>query len=85
MKANRELRVMHAKGPGGLAAIGDRERVDLLEVVEIATGESALFWDVRAGDLKPMLRALRADLAQLETDDFLARWSAVRGPADLAS
>jgi hypothetical protein len=83
MRANRELREVHAKGPGGLAAIGDRDRVDQLEIVEIATGESVLHWDVRAGDLKPMLRALRHDMAQLETEDFLARWAGIEGPADL--
>lgn len=83
MKANRDLRVTHAKAPGGLAVLGDRERIDQLEVVEIATGESLLFWDVRAGDVKPMLRALRTDLAQLDTDDFLARWAGIDGPAGI--
>ena len=85
MRSNRELRVVHAKGPGGLASFGDRDRIDQVEVVEIASGESVLFWDVRAGDLKPMMRALRADLAQLDTDSFLERWGAIRGPADLSS
>lgn len=84
MRAKVELSVVHAKGPGGLAALGDRNRLDQIEVVEIATGESALFWDVHAGDVKAMLRALRADLAEMDTDEFLQRWGEIRGPADLA-
>jgi hypothetical protein len=49
-------------------------RVDLVEVVEIESGEVALFWDTTPAQTRRLARALRADLAQLEADEFLAWW-----------
>jgi hypothetical protein len=66
MRANRayELRVnRHRGGP------------DSIEVLEIDTGEIALFWDLLPHQTGRMARALRADLAQLEDRDFHAKWS----------
>lgn len=66
MRANRayELRVnRHRGGP------------DSIEVLEIDTGEIALFWDLLPHQTRRMARALRADLAQLEADEFLRRWA----------
>jgi len=73
MRANRayELRVDRR---GAFAAL-DPNRVDSIEVLEIDTGEIVLFWDVRAQHTRRLARALRADLSQLEADEFLARWS----------
>ena len=51
--------------------------------VEIASGEVVLFWDCAARDASRMARAIRADMSQLEGDDFIARWGAVESPADL--
>ncbi len=70
MRANRELRLLHKRG--GL--LPSRDRVDQVEIVEIASGETVLLWDVPAPDARALLRELRADLAQLEGDAFLARW-----------
>ena len=42
-------------------------------MVEIDTGEVILFWDTRPRDTRSC-RALRADLAQMEADEFLAKW-----------
>ena len=66
MRANRayELRVnRHRGGP------------DSIEVLEIDTGEIALFWDLLPNQTGRMARALRADLAQLEDREFLSKWS----------
>ncbi|MEA2292960.1 MAG: hypothetical protein QOE86_599 [Solirubrobacteraceae bacterium] len=74
MKANRayELRVNRAgHGPAAL----NPDRVDSIEVLEIDSGELALFWDLAPHHTGRMARALRADLAQLEAPDFLAKWS----------
>ncbi len=60
MRANRELRLLAAR--------------DHVEVVEVATGEVVLFWDTRPRDTGKLARALRADLAQLGADEFLAKW-----------
>jgi hypothetical protein len=61
VKANRvyELRVSWAQ----------------VEVLEVATGEIALFWDVRPDQTRRLAKALRADLAQLDAEAFLDRWA----------
>jgi len=48
-----------------------------VEVVEVDSGEVVLFWDRPALAASKLARALRADLAQLEAEEFLARWSTV--------
>jgi hypothetical protein len=50
---------------------------DTIEVVEIASGEVVLFWDVAPDRVRRMARALRADLVALEPEAFLARWRGV--------
>ena len=42
--------------------------------LEIATREIALFWDTEPGQTGRLARALRSDLAQLESAEFLAKW-----------
>jgi hypothetical protein len=48
--------------------------VDHIEVVEIESGEVVLFWDTTPRQTGRLSRALKTDLAQLEAEDFLARW-----------
>jgi hypothetical protein len=74
MRALRAYRVLHTRGgllPGRFAS---RDRFDQVEVVEIASGETILHWDVPAREARTLLRRLRADLAQLDDAAFLARW-----------
>lgn len=70
MRANRayELRVSR------------RGATAMIEVLEIDTGEIALFWDVRSDQVRRFAAALRADLAQLESDGFLDKWSRFQTP-----
>jgi len=35
-----------------------------------------LYWDLPAKEASRLLRSLRADLAQLDADAFIARWEA---------
>jgi hypothetical protein len=77
MRANRRLRILHGRGsklPSWLAGPG---AVDRIEIVEIETAETVLFWDREPRAAARMLRQLHADLAQLEVEDFLAKWSAI--------
>ncbi len=60
--------------PAGLA---DPERVDHIEVVEIDGGEAVLLWDCPPQEAARRARNLRADLAQLEAEEFIARWATV--------
>ncbi len=45
-----------------------------VEIVEIDSGEVVLFWDTTPAQTGRLSRALKGDLAQLEADEFLARW-----------
>ena len=75
MRANREYRLLHARGGLAPSRLADPGRYDQVEIVEIASGETILLWDMPAREARPLLRALRADLAQLDEHAFLARWS----------
>ena len=74
MRANREYELLVRRGGRGPALLARPDRVDHVEVIEIASGEIALFWDTVPAQTGRLARALRADLAQLESDAFLAKW-----------
>lgn len=75
MRANRAYELKVSRGGGRF----DPARVDSIEVLEIDTGEIALFWDLEPRATRKMARALRADLAQLDADEFLAKWQRYQG------
>ena len=52
----------------------------MIEVLDIATGEIALFWDVRPDQTRRFAKALRADLVSLEAQDFLDKWTRWQQP-----
>ncbi|MCW2966299.1 MAG: hypothetical protein JWM71_71, partial [Solirubrobacteraceae bacterium] len=74
VKANREYRLMHRRGGRTPSRFADPARFDQIEVVEIAEGETVLLWDLPSRDAPGVLRQLRADMAQLEGEEFIARW-----------
>ena len=74
MKANREYELIVGKAGRGPALLRGPAQADHVEVLEIATGEIALFWDTEPAQTGRLARALRADLAQLESAEFLAKW-----------
>jgi hypothetical protein len=74
VKANREYELLVRKGGLAPGLLASPDRADHVEVVEIATGEVALFWDTAPAQTGRLARALRADLAQLDADAFLAKW-----------
>lgn len=63
MKAANAYRVHHGR--------------DSVEVVEIASGEVVLFWDLPPREAARRVRRLREDLGRLDDDEFLERWDAV--------
>jgi hypothetical protein len=73
VKANRayELIVRRGRGPALLRSAGE---VDQVEVVEIDSGEVVLFWDTTPAQTGRLTRALKADLAGMEAQEFLAAW-----------
>ena len=77
MKANRAYRLILTRGGLMPALLADAGRVDHLEIVEVDTGEVILFWDRPPQAASKLARALRADLAQLQDEEFIARWATV--------
>jgi hypothetical protein len=74
MKANRAYELLVRRGSRGPALLRSAAEADHIEVVEIDSGEVVLFWDTTPSQTGRLSRALKADLAQLEADEFLARW-----------
>ncbi len=77
MRANRAYRLIVTRAGRAPALLADADRVDHVEVVDLESGEVVLFWDRPAAAASKLARALRADLAQLEAEEFMARWSTV--------
>ena len=73
MKANRAYELSVRRGGRAPGAAGP-SRVDQVEVVELDTGEVALFWDTTPAQTGRLSRALKTDLAQLEAREFMAKW-----------
>ena len=74
MKANRAFELKVHRSGRGPALLRSRAEVDHIEVLDIDTGEIALFWDTSPAQTGRLARALKADLAQLDAQEFLARW-----------
>jgi hypothetical protein len=77
VKANRAYRLIVTRGGLAPALLADAGRTDHVEVVEIDSGEVVLFWDRPPHAASKLARALRADLAQLEAEEFTERWANV--------
>jgi hypothetical protein len=77
MKAKLAYRLIVTRGGRAPALLADAGRVDHIEVVEIEGGEVVLFWDRPPQAATQLARALRADLVQLDAEEFIARWSTV--------
>jgi hypothetical protein len=65
------------RGGRSPSLLADTHRVDHVEIVDLDSGEVALFWDRSPRDATLLARYLRADLAQLEAAEFLDRWRAL--------
>jgi hypothetical protein len=74
VKANRAYELLVRRGSRAPRMFASPDRVDHIEVVEIDSGEVVLFWDTTPAQTGRLSRALKADLAQLGADEFVARW-----------
>jgi hypothetical protein len=77
MRAKAAYRLIVTRAGRTPALLADAERIDHIEVVGIDDGEVVLFWDLPSHAASRRARALREELAQLEAEEFLARWSTV--------
>lgn len=74
MKANRAFHLIVSREGHEPAFLADPNRLDRIEVVSIDDGEVVLYWNLRPKEATKLVRALRADLAQLEVDEFITTW-----------
>jgi hypothetical protein len=72
--ANRAFELKVHRSGRGPALLRSPAEVDHIEVLEIDSGEIALFWDTSPAQTGRLARALKTDLAQLDAQEFLARW-----------
>ncbi len=77
MRAGRAYELIVTRAGRTPAVIADAGRTDHVEIVNIDDGEVVLFWDRPPQAASRLARALRDDLAALDAEDFLARWSTV--------
>jgi hypothetical protein len=77
VKAGLAYRLIVTRGGLTPAPLADPARVDHIEVVDIDSGEVVLFWDRAPQQASKLARALRAALAQLDAEEFMAHWSSV--------
>jgi len=83
MKAKTAYRLIHTRSTRAPAFLASPERVDHIEIVEDASMEVILFWDVPAPEAPRFIGALRSDLAALGADEFVERWRDVSSAANL--
>ena len=74
MRAGVAYRLLVRRGGAAPAVLASPDRIDHVEVVDVGSGEVVLFWDCRPRDASRLARALRADLAGAEVEEFIARW-----------
>jgi hypothetical protein len=77
VRAHQAYRLIVSRGSFGPSILAAPDRVDHIEIVEIGSGEVVLYWELLPREASRMARALRADLAQLDADHFIASWSEV--------
>jgi hypothetical protein len=77
VKAAHAYRLIVTRSGRAPALLADTARVDHIEVVEIDSGEAVLLWDRPPQAASKLARELREELAQLEPEEFIARWSTV--------
>lgn len=75
MRANRAYHLIVSRESLEPAFLADSDRLDRVEVVSIDDGEVVLYWVLTPKDAARLLRALRADLAQLEAEEFITAWA----------
>ena len=75
MRAGRAYRLLVRRGGAAPALLASPDRVDHVEVVEVASGEVVLYWDCSPRVASRLARALRTDLAGRDADEFIERWA----------
>ena len=75
MKANRAYHLSVSREGIEPAFLATDDRLDRIELVSIDDGEVALYWELPAKLASRLLRELRADLASLQAEEFIDKWT----------
>lgn len=75
MKANRAYHLSVAREGIEPAFLATDARLDRIELVSIDDGEVALYWELPAKLASRLVRELRADLASLQAEEFIDKWT----------
>jgi hypothetical protein len=75
MKANRAYHLSVAREGIEPAFLATDDRLDRIELVSIDDGEVALYWELPAKLASRLVRELRADLASLQAEEFIDKWT----------
>ena len=75
MRANRAFELLVSRDTREPSFLADPRRHDRIEIVSIDDGEVVLFWELPARDAAKLVRQLRADLSQLDAEEFIQAWS----------
>lgn len=79
MRANRVFDLTVVRGSRAPVFLADPARLDRVEVTSVEDGELLLYWDLPARDAARLARRLRADLAGMQAEEFLALWEGADG------
>lgn len=74
MLARDAYRLSVVKGGRGPAFLSSPGRIDRVEIVAVADGETIFFWDLEPARARRLARALREDLGSLSDAEFHAAW-----------
>jgi hypothetical protein len=74
MKANRAYELIVSRGGREPAFMSDPNRTDRIEVVSVDDGEVILYWNLAPKDASKVLKLLRADLVNLDAEEFFDKW-----------
>ena len=74
MSAAGAYRVRRKRGAAGPAVLAGPDRIDQVELMELASGESVLFWEGPAVEAKRLSKALKRDLRNLDAETFTSAW-----------
>jgi hypothetical protein len=74
VRANRIYRLIVTRGSREPAFLAEPSRHDRIEVVSIDDGEPILYWDLPVKEASRLVRELKADLAGMDAEEFIALW-----------
>jgi hypothetical protein len=74
MRANRAYELLVSRETREPSFLADPRRHDRIEIVSIDDGEVVLFWELPAREAAKLVRHLRADLSQLDAEEFIRTW-----------